>query len=601
MQSSSKSTAIPSSSSSPHPFTPSPSSISFVVLQQIIKAQPTLLTFLISNNGSHSAINPNQAYKLFPHAAADLASRLDSTPTPLSPRIASVVTAASLAIRLSLQLSALVIQLIFETLRYLSTASLGISQRAIVSAVGGARAIHLSSAASPPTELDSLNSSYLDLLDCYTNLGIYVVHHLFTLAELFTLAGFNLTHTAVSTSFYTGIQIFYSGRIAQQLVETLNGDGGDVSIKDFSEYWPIVKRALKSNYLNQTFYTTHAPSSGPLLIYLLNILKNYQMTETNQSPLSEHWFLKALKYTTAACTILGDPNFLDRTEILQFKKFTSKSFANQVFKKIDDKLHTTQRSPLQDQKFIETVHRVVLSNETVNLDGFSHSKPGSGKYLGASLGLSARAVAGKTQHLQPVTDARKALSSFGSLGLPQLSTLQMQKARSSSPSLNPGRIGMPFEQTSLTGSRNAMKPSLSSQMEESRPAQLFFMPNLNSLSPPTIGLERHPAFHCCHILSVQQFTWHDLHALFSVSQEMRTQVERSGVLDILKGKVMCSMFYEPLTQTSASFEAAMNQLGGRVVSVLANKSSVTKGEKQISFFSPFLIPKHNIPYLTVLI
>ncbi|CAH7686001.1 expressed protein [Phakopsora pachyrhizi] len=125
--SSSKSTAISSSSSFPHPFTHSPSSISFLVLQQIIKAQPTLLTFLISNNGSHLAINPNQAYKLFPHAAADLASRLDSTPTPLSPRIASVVTAASLATRLSLQSSALVIQLIFETLRYLSTASLGIS------------------------------------------------------------------------------------------------------------------------------------------------------------------------------------------------------------------------------------------------------------------------------------------------------------------------------------------------------------------------------------------------------------------------------------------------------------------------------------------
>ncbi|CAH7683583.1 expressed protein [Phakopsora pachyrhizi] len=127
LHSSSKSTAISSSFSFPHPFTHSPSSISFLVLQQIIKAQPTLLTFLISNNGSHSAINPNQAYKLFPHAAADLASRLDSTPTPLSPKIASVVTAASLATRLSLQSSALAIQLIFETLRYLSTASLGIS------------------------------------------------------------------------------------------------------------------------------------------------------------------------------------------------------------------------------------------------------------------------------------------------------------------------------------------------------------------------------------------------------------------------------------------------------------------------------------------
>ncbi|KAI8454017.1 hypothetical protein BY996DRAFT_8487244 [Phakopsora pachyrhizi] len=251
--------------------------------------------------------------------------------------------------------------------------------------------------------------------------------------------------------------------------------------------------------------------------------------------------------------------------------------------------------PLQDQKFIGTVHRVVLSNETVYLDGFFHSKPGSGKYLGASLCLSARAVAGKTRHLQSVTDARKASSSFGSLGLPQLSTLQMQKARSSSSSLNPGRLGVPFEQTSLTGSRNAMKPSLSSQMEESRPAQSFFTPNLNSLSPPTIGLERHPAFHCRHILSVQQFTRQDHHSLFSVAQEMCTQVERSGVLDILKGKVMCSMFYEPLTQTSASFEAAMNQLGGRVVSVLANKSSATKGENISVFlvnFSSLIIAFH---------
>ncbi|KAI8451906.1 hypothetical protein BY996DRAFT_8688165, partial [Phakopsora pachyrhizi] len=49
--------------------------------------------------------------------------------------------------------------------------------RAIVSAIGGARAIHLSSATSPPTELDSLNSSNLDLLDCYTNVGIYIFLH----------------------------------------------------------------------------------------------------------------------------------------------------------------------------------------------------------------------------------------------------------------------------------------------------------------------------------------------------------------------------------------------------------------------------------------
>ncbi|KAI8449025.1 gamma-glutamyltranspeptidase-domain-containing protein [Phakopsora pachyrhizi] len=133
-----------------------------------------------------------------------------------------------------------------------------------------------------------------------------------------------------------GIQVFYSGQIAHQLVETINGDGGDVSVKDFSDYRPIVKRALKSSYLDRTFYTTHAPSSGPLLIYLLNILENYQMRGTDRTPLSEHRLIEALKYTAAARTLLGDPNFLNVTEILRFKKFTSKKFANEVFKKIDD-------------------------------------------------------------------------------------------------------------------------------------------------------------------------------------------------------------------------------------------------------------------------
>ena len=45
--------------------------------------------------------------------------------------------------------------------------------------------------------------------------------------------------------------------------------------------------------------------------------------------------------------------------------------------------------------------------------------------------------------------------------------------------------------------------------------------------------------------------------LFSLAHEMRLQVERSGALDILKGRVLCNLFYEPSTRTSASCDAAM--------------------------------------------
>lgn len=81
-----------------------------------------------------------------------------------------------------------------------------------------------------------------------------------------------------------------------------------------------------------------------------------------------------------------------------------------------------------------------------------------------------------------------------------------------------------------------------------------------------------------HVLSVTQYTRSDLHLLFTVAQEMRLGVQREGVLDILRGRVLCTMFYEPSTRTSASFDAAMQRLGGRTVSIATSHSSVQKGE-----------------------
>ncbi|PRT56514.1 Protein URA2 [Wickerhamiella sorbophila] len=80
------------------------------------------------------------------------------------------------------------------------------------------------------------------------------------------------------------------------------------------------------------------------------------------------------------------------------------------------------------------------------------------------------------------------------------------------------------------------------------------------------------------VVSVHQFTRRDLHDLFDLAQEMRLVVERKGSLDLLKGRVLATMFYEPSTRTSASFDAAMKRLGGSVVTVTSNTSSVQKGE-----------------------
>jgi aspartate carbamoyltransferase catalytic subunit len=81
------------------------------------------------------------------------------------------------------------------------------------------------------------------------------------------------------------------------------------------------------------------------------------------------------------------------------------------------------------------------------------------------------------------------------------------------------------------------------------------------------------------IISVKQFGRDDLEYVFGVAHEMRGMVERIGTFDLLKGKILANLFYEPSTRTSSSFTAAMERLGGSVIPINEVKySSVTKGE-----------------------
>ncbi len=81
------------------------------------------------------------------------------------------------------------------------------------------------------------------------------------------------------------------------------------------------------------------------------------------------------------------------------------------------------------------------------------------------------------------------------------------------------------------------------------------------------------------IISIKQFSRSDLEYIFAVAHEMRVMVERVGTFDLLKGKILANLFYEPSTRTSSSFLAAMERLGGNVISISEVRySSVAKGE-----------------------
>ena len=61
--------------------------------------------------------------------------------------------------------------------------------------------------------------------------------------------------------------------------------------------------------------------------------------------------------------------------------------------------------------------------------------------------------------------------------------------------------------------------------------------------------------------------------------EMAQEFERHPNRELLKGKVVATLFFEPSTRTRLSFETAANRLGARVIGFADPKiTSGTKGE-----------------------
>lgn len=108
------------------------------------------------------------------------------------------------------------------------------------------------------------------------------------------------------------------------------------------------------------------------------------------------------------------------------------------------------------------------------------------------------------------------------------------------------------------------------------------------------------AKHLRHILSVDQFDKEFIDELFVATDFFRKTVERNGISERAKGRVLSNLFYEPSTRTSSSFFAAMTRLGGSVVPINdVTYSSVSKGEiledtiRTLACYSDCIVLRHN--------
>ena len=83
--------------------------------------------------------------------------------------------------------------------------------------------------------------------------------------------------------------------------------------------------------------------------------------------------------------------------------------------------------------------------------------------------------------------------------------------------------------------------------------------------------------------------------------ELAADFEAEPNQDLLKGKVVASLFFEPSTRTRLSFETAISRLGGRIVGFAdPDSSSATKGEtlhdtiKMVSNYADLIVMRHPL-------
>ncbi|XP_017290416.1 CAD protein isoform X2 [Kryptolebias marmoratus] len=261
-------------------------------------------------------------------------------------------------------------------------------------------------------------------------------------------------------------------------------------------------------------------------------------------------------------------------------------------------------TPFQGLKVKGKVRRVVLRGEVAYIDGQVLVPPGYGEDVKAWSTSSipsaepvketplsperARPTPPREGHVRTRPPSPRRLTGESRFLLPP------RIHRSSDPGLPPEMAMLPL---ACAGDGYSHPPPLSrllsplSEPRQTIPSQVSHL-QMSPLLHPLVGQ---------HILTVRQFSKEQISHLFNVAHTLRLMVQKERSVEILKGKVMASMFYEVSTRTSSSFAAAMQRLGGSVVHFSESTSSTQKGEsladsvQTMSCYADVLVLRHPTP------
>ncbi|KAH0677991.1 hypothetical protein KY285_025792 [Solanum tuberosum] len=134
-----------------------------------------------------------------------------------------------------------------------------------------------------------------------------------------------------------GIRPFYNGSIGVKLITDIRKSGGILTMEDLQQYQVRIREPIVADVMGFQIIGMPPPSSGgAAMVLILNILAHYGFPMEGPSSLLIHRQIEALKHAFAVRMNLGDPDFVNVTNVVN--DMLSTEFAKQLKKTIYDNM-----------------------------------------------------------------------------------------------------------------------------------------------------------------------------------------------------------------------------------------------------------------------
>ncbi|KFG81769.1 hypothetical protein MANI_118548 [Metarhizium anisopliae] len=176
------------------------------------------------------------------------------------------------------------------------------------------------------------NGSSAQTLTCHTFAYEYT-GSLLQVGEIMTRKRYANTLEKIANQ---GSKVFYTGELAETLVNYIQQTNGTLTLSDFKNYKVISRPVKNVTYRGLHLYTIGTPASGSITLNILKIMEQFDVADSKDTNLTSHRFVEAMRFGYGARAELGDPAFVEGLDEYE-AHLLDEVHAKQIRERISDK------------------------------------------------------------------------------------------------------------------------------------------------------------------------------------------------------------------------------------------------------------------------